>query len=136
MGGVEMNPLRETHPTLWEGTPTGLREDMEFNEAKYIQQYTIDAAKHHLVLHERIVAALNEGYVEGQRVAMEKVRLIVAKLYCASGCSCCRDNEEWNKATNELGEILKIPKFNDDSGYDFWAVIKSSANNSYTNEKV
>lgn len=56
-----------------------------------------------------------------------EVREQVAKLYCASGCSCCRDDEGWNAATAALGEALVIPKYEDGSGYDFYRVRDEAA---------
>jgi hypothetical protein len=53
---------------------------------------------------------------------IEKIRLEVAKLYCASGCSCCRDDDNWYKSAENLANILDIPKFEDGSGFDFYKV--------------
>lgn len=54
------------------------------------------------------------------------IRLAVAKLYCASGCSCCRDTEGWEAASKELGELLGAEPYPDGSGYD-WHAIKRAA---------
>ena len=53
---------------------------------------------------------------------LDKIRKNVADLYCASGCSCCRDNEEWERASNELANLLNIPEYDDGLGYDFYSV--------------
>ena len=52
----------------------------------------------------------------------EKVRDLVAKLYCASGCSCCRDDEAWDDAEGQLAKLLGIPEYDDGSGYDWYSV--------------
>lgn len=54
--------------------------------------------------------------------AEAELRALVAKLYCASGCSCCRDDTAWYAAADELAKALNIPRFADDSGWDFWSV--------------
>lgn len=52
----------------------------------------------------------------------DKVRDLVAKLYCAAGCSCCRDDDVWYEAAEELGELLEVPKYDDGSGRDWYSV--------------
>lgn len=52
---------------------------------------------------------------------LSEVRGWVAKLYCAAGCSCCRDDENWDKASDRLGEMLSVPRHHDDSGVDWYA---------------
>lgn len=49
------------------------------------------------------------------------VRGWVAKLYCAAGCSCCRNDEAWREASERLGELLGAPRYDDDSGVDWYA---------------
>lgn len=61
--------------------------------------------------------------------AKARVRELVVKLYCASGCSCCRNNDDWYSAARALGEMLGIPKDADDfggygSGHDFYAAFE------------
>ena len=52
-----------------------------------------------------------------------KLRELIAKLYCASGCSCCRDDEAWEAAANALGEMLDAPEWDDKSlGRNWYAV--------------
>lgn len=51
-----------------------------------------------------------------------KIRKLVAQLYCASGCSCCRNDEKWKEAGDELAKLLGIPPYDDGSGYDFYKV--------------
>jgi len=51
-----------------------------------------------------------------------KIKEQVAKLYCAAGCNCCRNDEEWSEADNTLAEMLGVPKYADGSGNDWYAV--------------
>lgn len=57
-----------------------------------------------------------------RQVSTAEVRDLVAKLYCAAGCSCCRDDETWNATAAELGELLGVPKYDDGSGHDWYGV--------------
>lgn len=52
----------------------------------------------------------------------EEIREQVARLYCASGCSCCRDDDGWRAASDRLGKLLDAPMYEDGSGYDWYAV--------------
>lgn len=54
----------------------------------------------------------------------EQGRYLVAKLYCASGCNCCRDDENWFAAEGALGELFGVPRYADDSGYDWFSSLK------------
>jgi hypothetical protein len=57
-----------------------------------------------------------------QRVDKEKVRDLVAKLYCAAGCSCCRDDDTWKEASETLALVLGVPAYEDGSGFDWYSV--------------
>jgi hypothetical protein len=48
-----------------------------------------------------------------------KIRQLVADLLQASGCSCCRNNNGWEKAQKELATLLAVPLYEDLSGFDF-----------------
>ncbi|GEM_PF-5557137 len=56
-----------------------------------------------------------------------EVRTLVAKLWCASGCSCCRDDTAWNAASAALGDLFDVPKYEDGSGYDWYAIRDAAA---------
>ena len=60
------------------------------------------------------------------RTYSDAVRDLVATLWCASGCSCCRDDDAWGKASHELAELLGIPKYDDGSGYDWYSVCDAA----------
>jgi hypothetical protein len=69
---------------------------------------------------ERIASM--EAKIGEQRTQLDNVRREVARLHYASGCSCCRDDDEWDAAGAALGELLDIPPYDDGSGFDFSAV--------------
>lgn len=49
----------------------------------------------------------------------EEIRKWVANLNVAAGCSCCRDDGKWELSQEKLAKLLKVPKYDDGSGYDF-----------------
>lgn len=51
----------------------------------------------------------------------DEIRDQVAKLYCAAGCSCCRDDEVWEAASERLGELLGVPRYDDGSSVDWYS---------------
>ena len=71
---------------------------------------------------ERVYAATDLR----QPTQSDAVRDLVATLWCASGCSCCRDDDAWGKASHELAELLGIPKYDDGSGYDWYSVCDAA----------
>lgn len=66
------------------------------------------------------------AYNKRQPTQSDAVRDLVATLWCASGCSCCRDDDAWEKASHELAELLGIPKYDDGSGYDWYSVCDAA----------
>ena len=54
-----------------------------------------------------------------------EVREAIADYKYAEGCGCCRDHEHHEKAEARLSELLEIPKYSDESGYD-WAPYRTS----------
>ena len=53
---------------------------------------------------------------------LDALRDLVATLWCAGGCACCRDDDAWEKASNELAELFGVPRYEDGSGYDWYSV--------------
>lgn len=99
------------------------REPITVNGYKFIP-----AAEHDRRVTELLEA--NNRELEQQRTLsrqIAQVRVDVAKLYCASGCSCCRDDEGWSAASNALGQALAIPKYEDGSGYNFYQICEEAA---------
>ena len=61
-----------------------------------------------------------------QPTQSDALRDLVAALYCASGCSCCRDDDAWEKASYELGQLFNIPKYKNGYGYDWHSVHEAA----------
>lgn len=55
---------------------------------------------------------------------IDKIKIAFAKFYQSQGCSCCRNEEKYHLATEELGKLLGFPRYNDDSGYDFYSITE------------
>lgn len=49
----------------------------------------------------------------------DKIRTAVANYMKSEGCGCCSDYGEHKRDKDELGKLLRIPKYKDKSGYDF-----------------
>ena len=47
------------------------------------------------------------------------IRKAVANYIQSEGCSCCSNIEEHGKAKKKLAKLLNVPKYGDDSGYNF-----------------
>lgn len=52
-------------------------------------------------------------------VPLASVRTAVAEYRRTEGCSCCEDHDGHDRATARLAKLLNVPKYSDDSGYDF-----------------
>lgn len=54
---------------------------------------------------------------------MEKIIKLIRQAFAdyvvSEGCSCCRDEVGHTRAEAELAKLLKVPKHEDGSGYDF-----------------
>lgn len=53
------------------------------------------------------------------RAELKAIRQAVADYMRAEGCSCCRDHDGHTDAKDRLGKLLRVPRYSDDSGYDF-----------------
>lgn len=53
-------------------------------------------------------------------VNIDVVREAVANYMCSEGCSCCENMEDHEKHTKVLAELLNVPMYDDESGYDFY----------------
>lgn len=54
----------------------------------------------------------------------DEIRVLVAKLYCAAGCNCCRNVKEFDAASWKLAQLLGVPTYPDGSGPD-WFTVKT-----------
>lgn len=52
-------------------------------------------------------------------VDRDNLRSAIANYMRSEGCSCCRNIEDHEKAEKRLAELLDVPMYDDDSGYDF-----------------
>lgn len=50
---------------------------------------------------------------------LNKIRKVLADYINSEGCSCCENTEEHKIAKKKLAELLDVPKYKDESGYDF-----------------
>ena len=61
---------------------------------------------------------LTSGTTIQKKISVSEIREMIANYMRSEGCSCCRgDRHAHNK--NALAMALCVPKFDDDSGYDF-----------------
>ena len=54
---------------------------------------------------------------------LQKIRQAVANYMYSEGCSCCRNIDSHAEAKEILGKLLRIQKFKDKSGYDFYRYV-------------
>ena len=52
---------------------------------------------------------------------IKEIREAFAEYRATEGCSCCQDVEGHKIASDRLGKLLKVKKYSDGSGYDFYA---------------
>lgn len=50
---------------------------------------------------------------------LQQIRTAIADYMSSEGCSCCRDYEAHLEHQEVLGKLLEVPKYSDESGYDF-----------------
>lgn len=55
-----------------------------------------------------------------QKQFRAEVRRMLADYIATEGCSCCQDIDGHKAASEALGKLLRVKKFSDGSGYDFW----------------
>lgn len=55
----------------------------------------------------------------GREVLRSELRRALADYMRTEGCSCCRNNEAHAEAEARLAKLLKVPRYEDGSGYDF-----------------
>lgn len=51
---------------------------------------------------------------------LKTIRQALADYIWSEGCSCCRNQEQHDVAAQQLAKLLRVPKYNDGSGYDFY----------------
>lgn len=50
----------------------------------------------------------------------KQIREAFADYVVSEGCSCCRNHEAHDAAEAVLGKLLRVSKYPDGSGYDFY----------------
>ena len=53
-------------------------------------------------------------------VPLADVRRLIADYIGSEGCSCCQSVDEHRKHATALGKLLRVKKYSDNSGYDFY----------------
>jgi hypothetical protein len=54
------------------------------------------------------------------RKEYKELRAALADYIASEGCSCCRNIEAHDEAAARLAKLLKVPRYSDGSGYDFY----------------
>jgi hypothetical protein len=55
-----------------------------------------------------------------KKPTIAEIRRAVADYMAAAGCGCCADHQAKTAAEAKLGKLLRVPKYADGSGYDFY----------------
>lgn len=53
------------------------------------------------------------------KISIKLIRQVVADYMRTEGCSCCEDIDGHDAKRAELGKLLDVPKYDDESGYNF-----------------
>lgn len=69
---------------------------------------------------EKIVKLMEEYAKQKLENQKQKILKGVSNYMWSEGCSCCRDIEAHDKHKELLGELLDAPRYDDNSGYDFY----------------
>ena len=51
---------------------------------------------------------------------LDALRNAFADVWAAKGCGCCCDHAALDEAADRMGRLLEVPRYDDDSGYDFY----------------
>lgn len=51
---------------------------------------------------------------------IKQIRTAIADYMYSEGCSCCENTDKHKKAEIILAKLLKIPKYKDNSGFNFY----------------
>jgi hypothetical protein len=52
---------------------------------------------------------------------LKELRNALADYIASEGCSCCQNTEAHDAAADRLGKLLRVKRYEDDSGYDFYS---------------
>lgn len=51
---------------------------------------------------------------------LKEIRQALADYMYSEGCGCCRSDDDHDEAAAVLAKLLKVPKYSDNSGYNFY----------------
>ena len=77
---------------------------------------------------DKLQSALTTAQEENKQLK-ETIRIAVADYMCSEGCSCCRDIGAHEVNTKRLAELLNVPMYDDESGFNFSQFRSESALN-------
>lgn len=69
--------------------------------------------------HEQAVRSMQAYADQETEKLMEALRTAIANYMTSEGCGCCGDYDSHKEHTDVLGKLLNVPKYSDNSGYDF-----------------
>ena len=116
-------PVLEPCPVPWCGSSDVKARSFDANHRRHwIECGKCNFKTPQMPSRTKVITAWNTR----QPTQSDALRDLVATLWCASGCSCCRDDDAWEKASHELAELLGIPKYDDGSGYDWYSVCDAA----------
>lgn len=78
------------------------------------------------------IEAIDEALKIGNK-KLKEVRLAAADYIKSEGCSCCQDRELHKEAHERLGKLLKVKKYSDGSGRDFYSYASKNKSNGKRN---
>ena len=50
---------------------------------------------------------------------LKAIRAALADYMASEGCGCCENTDEHNAAEARLAKLLRVPAYDDNSGFDF-----------------
>lgn len=65
-----------------------------------------------------------------KKTLVQEIRTAVANYMKSEGCSCCRDYKGHKEHEAKLAKLLRVPAYEDGSGYDFGKFEESPNANS------
>ena len=57
--------------------------------------------------------------MDAKKLSIAAIRTAVADYMKSEGCSCCQNMEAHRRNKATLAKLLRVPKYEDGSGYDF-----------------
>lgn len=67
-----------------------------------------------------------------QRELIREIRRALADYIASEGCSCCQNRDAHNEAAARLAKLLRVPKYEDASGFNFYKFRSATGGNDAT----